>query len=159
MANMLGLRNNDLAQLFSTELPMLFRDMLGTLEPNGSSEERSVMTARNAWNGFGAFDLRENESTYVLSADLPGVQESDLTLQVTDGVLTISGKREQERVEKTETLHLCERSSGSFTRSFRLGRQIDASNIKAELAAGVLTVTLPKAVDAAARQIPVCVKR
>lgn len=91
-----------------------------------------------------SFDVRETADAFVLTADMPGVNEKDLDIQLTNNRLTISGKRESEREEKGETYYRAERSWGSFARSFTLPTEIDANKVTAELKSGVLTVQLPR---------------
>lgn len=80
----------------------------------------------------------------MLSADLPGVREGDIDVQVHEGVLLLSGKRERETSEDGDGRLYRERRHGSFHRSFRLGDNIDAEKIEASCDNGVLTVSLPK---------------
>jgi len=102
-----------------------------------------------------AVDVVEEEHRYVLSADLPGYEEKDIDVRVLDGVLVLSGKREQSRVAKGGTMAFAERRYGSFCRQFTLGSSVDESKIEATYKNGVLTVALPKREEAKPRQIPV----
>lgn len=102
-----------------------------------------------------AVDIEEQQDAFVLRADLPGVSEKDVTLTVHDGVLLISGKREQAKKEEKNGSLVCERRYGTFQRQFQLGRGVDATRIEASCKNGVLTVVLPKAESAKPRQIPV----
>src|SRR5262245_43358340 len=77
-------------------------------------------------------------------ADVPGVKESDLDVTLTGNRLTISGKREAERKEQTETYYAYERSYGDFTRAFTLPDGIDTNSVVADLKDGVLTVSVRK---------------
>lgn len=100
-------------------------------------------------------DIEESEEAFLISAEIPGVEEKNIELTVEDGVLTISGHREEEKEEKKEGAILRERCYGSFQRSFRLGRGVDAEKIEASYKNGVLSVKLPKAEAVKPRQIPV----
>ena len=102
-----------------------------------------------------AVDIDENENQIILQADLPGVAEKDIEVKVHDGVLLLSGVRQEEKEENEKGFLYRERSSGSFHRQFRLGPQVDANGIEASFNNGVLTVTLPKKAEAQPRQIPV----
>ena len=111
-------------------------------------------------NGEGAsltpnVDIEEKEDAFFISADLPGVEEKDIELTVKEGVLTISGHREESKEEEKEGSILRERCYGTFHRSFRLGRGVDAEKIEASYKNGVLAVKLPKAEAVKPRQIPV----
>jgi HSP20 family protein len=100
-------------------------------------------------------DIVEAADGIVLRADLPGVRESDLSIRVEDGVLTIEGERKSERRDDKASVHRIERSYGKFTRSFSLPKSIDAAAIEASLADGVLTLRLPKRTEVAPRKIAI----
>jgi HSP20 family protein len=102
-----------------------------------------------------AFDIKETKDSFVFKADVAGVKESDLEVNSTGNRLTINGKRESEKEEKGDTYYACERSYGSFTRSFTLPDQADLEHVKAELKNGELTIVVPKAAAAVAKRIPV----
>lgn len=91
-----------------------------------------------------ATDLVETDSHYVLRADLPGVSEDDINVELNDNVLTISGERKSEREERKGGYYRVERSSGSFRRSVRLPDGVDADAIEATFDRGVLEVSVPK---------------
>ena len=102
-----------------------------------------------------AFEVKETKEAFVFKADLPGIQEKDLEVKLTQNRLSISGKREQEKSEKGETFYTYERSYGSFARAFTLPEGVDGENIKAELKEGVLTLTLPKRPELQPKKIAV----
>ena len=115
---------------------------------------------RPVWSGelaaySPAFDIKETKESFVFKADVAGVKEQDLEVTATGNRLTISGKRETEKEEKEDTYYACERSYGTFTRTFTLPEQADTAHIKAELKQGELTVVVPKTAAAVARRIPV----
>jgi HSP20 family protein len=102
------------------------------------------------------FEVKETKEGFVFKADVPGIQEKDLEINMTGNRLTISGKREAETEEKTDTYYACERSYGSFTRSFTLPEGTDGDNrSRAELKEGVLTLVLPKKPELQPRRIEV----
>ena len=90
------------------------------------------------------FEVKETKNTYVFKADLPGIDEKDLEISLTGNRLTVSGKREAENKEEGDTFYACERSYGSFSRSFTLPEGADADHAEAELRNGVLTLSMPK---------------
>lgn len=102
-----------------------------------------------------AVDIDETDEAIILRADLPGVDEKDIEITVHQGVLILSGKREDEHDEKSGNGVYRERRHGSFFRKFRLGSKVDADAIVAAYNNGVLTVTLPKKEEAKPKQIPV----
>jgi HSP20 family protein len=89
-------------------------------------------------------DIVENEKEIVLRADLPGVDEKDIDVQVEDGTLTLKAERKFEKESKDGDYHRVERAYGSFHRSFSLPENVDADNVAATYKKGVLAVTLPK---------------
>jgi len=91
-----------------------------------------------------AMDLVEQGEEYVLRADLPGVGEDDVSVELEDNVLTISGERKSEHEEQGDGFRRIERSSGSFSRSLTLPEGIDAEQIRARFEQGVLEVRVPK---------------
>ncbi len=91
-----------------------------------------------------AMDLVETEDNLVLRADLPGMSEKDLTIEIKDGVLTISGERRAEHEEKGEGFHRVERSFGSFSRALSLPEGVNANQVAADFRDGVLEVRIPK---------------
>lgn len=101
------------------------------------------------------FDVKETKEAFVFKADLPGVETKDVEVSTTDNRLTISGKRTEEKEEKSETTYRCERSFGSFTRAFTLPAGGDLERAAAELKNGVLTVTVPKKPEAKTKQVSV----
>ena len=102
-----------------------------------------------------AFEIKENKEAYTFKADVPGVKLEDIEVTSTGNRLRISGKREAERVEKTDTYYACERSYGSFARAFTLPDGVDTDHIKAAVDNGVLTIAVPKKPEAQARKIVV----
>ena len=89
-------------------------------------------------------DLVETETHYVLKADLPGVAEDDVSIELDDNVLTVSGERKVEQEETREGYHRVERSFGRFRRSLRLPDGVDADAIAATFDKGVLEIRIPK---------------
>ena len=89
-------------------------------------------------------DVTETEKEYEVKAELPGMEEKDVEVTLTDGVLTIRGEKKIDHEEKGKGFHMVERSYGSFSRSLELPAGIDPETIKATLEKGVLTVSIPK---------------
>jgi HSP20 family protein len=105
-----------------------------------------------------AVEISEDDTAWRLTAELPGLSETDVEVVVTDDVLTLRGEKKQEREESGKNFHISERSYGSFARSFALPDGVDREGIGAEFAKGVLTVTLPKQADAKAAEKVIPVK-
>lgn len=102
-----------------------------------------------------AFEIKETRDGYSFKADLPGVAEKDLEINRTGQRLTIAGKRESEHEDRGETYYTCERTYGSFTRTFTLPDGIDGEHIRAELKDGVLDVMVPKLPEAKPQKIAI----
>lgn len=99
-------------------------------------------------------DVKETPEAYIFKADLPGMKEKDVEVHLTGNRLTIHGKREEEKREEKDTYFACERSWGSFTRTFSLPQGTFADTARADLKDGVLTVTVPKKPEVQPKKIP-----
>ena len=104
-----------------------------------------------------AMDLIEEDDRYVLRADLPGVREDEVHVELEDNVLTISGERKSEHEERKEGLYRLERASGSFSRSLTLPEGIDPDSIQARFDKGVLEVRVPKREQRKPRRVAISV--
>ena len=91
-----------------------------------------------------AMDVVETDDHFVLRADLPGMTESDVNIELEDNVLTISGERKAEHEQRNEGYYRVERASGSFSRSLTLPEGVDTDAIQAKFESGVLEVRIPK---------------
>lgn len=100
-------------------------------------------------------DIIDNEDSYELKAELPGLKKKDITISVEDGVLKLSGDKKTEDEKKEKNYHLRESYYGKFERSFRLPRDVEHDKIKAEFNDGVLDVHIPKSEKAKPKQISV----
>ena len=105
-----------------------------------------------------AVDIYDRGNEVVIHAEIPGMKKEDIDVRVENNVLTVRGKKERSEEVKEEGYFRTERSYGSFSRSFSLPSTVDASKISAEYKEGVLTLNVPKAEEAKARQIDVKVK-
>ena len=102
-------------------------------------------------------DVRETEAELVVEAELPGMDEKDVSVTLNNGVLTLKGEKKSEHEEKKDDYHLMERSYGSFQRSFQVADTIDADKVKATFEKGVLKVTMAKRPEAvkSEKRIPI----
>jgi HSP20 family protein len=101
-----------------------------------------------------AFEVRECRDEYLFRADLPGVNEDDIEVNVTGNRLTVSGKREAEQRHENERFYAYEVQYGTFSRSFTLPEGVEINQVKADLRNGVLTLHVPKKAEAQPRRIP-----
>ncbi len=97
-------------------------------------------------------DVHENDKSFTIEVELPGVEEKDVTLSVNNGYLTVKGEKKTEREVNKDNYHLAERSFGSFERSLRLPESLDDSKIEANFTKGILKITAPKRADAKAER-------
>ena len=118
----------------------LYRDMDNLVQHLFGDESRQV--ARETFAP--TLNVAETELQYELTADLPGIKAEDVSVEVHEGQVTISGKRESEKEETGKTFHRVERQYGEFRRSVALPMPVDEQKITASYKDGVLTVVLPK---------------
>ena len=104
-----------------------------------------------------AMDLVEAEDHFVLKADLPGIAESDVNIELESNVLTISGERKTEHEAKKDGYYRLERSTGTFSRTLTLPEGIDSSAVTASFDNGVLEVRIPKPAEAKPRRVQISV--
>ena len=100
-------------------------------------------------------DVNETDKQIEITAELPGLEEKDVQINVADNLLTIRGEKKAEKEEKDKNYRLVERSYGSFERTLELPDGVDPDAIKASIAKGVLTVTVPKPAPAQSKKIEV----
>jgi len=100
-------------------------------------------------------DIYEDEHKIVLKLEVPGMQESDLDIQLENNVLTVRGERKFEKEEKEENFHRIERRYGSFYRSFTVPNTVNPESVRASYDAGVLKLELEKRAEAKPKQIRV----
>lgn len=132
----------EMNRLFST----FFDSPAGAGGGNGSAATRRWIPA---------MDLVETGEHFVLRADLPGVAETGVNIEVENNVLTISGERRAETEDKHEGYYRLERSMGAFSRSLTLPEGIDAEAVCATFADGVLEVRIPKPVQPQPRKVQI----
>lgn len=128
---------------------MTVPDVFGSGEIFGKANETAIAPR---------VDVAEDDNAYEITAEMPGVEEKDIEVSVRDDRLTLRGEKKSEKEEKKKDYHMTERNYGSFERSFRLPGNVDADNIKATFAKGVLTLTLPKTAAAKAKERKIAIK-
>lgn len=105
--------------------------------------------------GFPTVDVVEEKDRVLVKADLPGMKEEDIHVEVEDGELTLRGERKKETETKEGKVHRIERTYGAFLRSFTLPANVDRAKVAASYKNGVLEVTLPKREGAKPQEIKV----
>lgn len=123
----------------------------------GFAFDDSMPTPASAGAWLPAVNVEETAEELVLTAELPGLTDDDIEIELENSVLTIRGEKAAEREEGDESkkYHVWERSYGSFQRSFTLPRTIAADKIEADFENGVLHVRMPKAPEAKGRRIAI----
>ena len=101
-----------------------------------------------SWAGVPAVDIAEKDDGYEITAELPGMDEKNIEVRVSNGTLVVKGEKKEEKEEKKKDYYLSERHYGSFERRFPVPDAVDAEKIAASFKKGVLTVTLPKKAEA-----------
>jgi len=91
-----------------------------------------------------AVDIQESEKEFILSADMPGLNKKEVSIDIHDGVITIKGERIKEDKRSFDDYRIHERQFGSFNRSFRLPDNVNEDKISAKFTNGELLITLPK---------------
>ncbi|MFO1111036.1 MAG: Hsp20/alpha crystallin family protein [Bradyrhizobium sp.] len=100
-------------------------------------------------------DVSETDKVIEVEAELPGLETKDVQINLADNVLTIRGEKKSEREEKNKDYHLVERSFGSFSRSVQLPQGVKPEDVSAEIAKGVLKVTVKKPAPAQSKPIEI----
>lgn len=133
----------------------MMRDMLGWDPFQGMAPRLWTGAEGQGMTYVPSFDVKETSDAYVFKVDLPGFREQDLDLNVSENRLTVSGKREEEKVEDTDTFYCRERSHGSFMRTFTLPEGIDSNRIQADLKEGILSIHVPKSAGSKPKRISI----
>lgn len=121
---------------------------------NGDETEREYESA--VWSPLS--DIYEDQDSYILTMDLPGIKKEGVKISYVDGQLNISGERKQEKENRDGTYHRVERNYGKYFRTFTLPKKIKEDKINAEFTDGQLTITVPKAEEAKPKEIDIKVK-
>ncbi len=104
---------------------------------------------------FPSLDVAETKNDIVVKVELPGMDQKDINISLSDGHLIIKGEKKQEKEEKEENYHFIERSYGTFTRSVQLPKEVKHDKISASYKNGVLKVVLPKSEEAKKKEVKV----
>ena len=137
-------------QSIQSEMNRLFNTFF---EPSAGGNGSGAVLRR--WSP--AMDLVETDDHFVLRADLPGVAEGDVKIELEDNVLTVSGERKAAHKETKEGYYRVERAYGSFSRTLTLPEGVDADSISANFDRGVLEVKIPKPEQRKPRKVEISV--
>ena len=133
----------------------LFDDMDKMVKTVFNNSQYSPMISED-W--VPAVDIKEDDTSFILSADIPGLKKSDIDLFVDNNILKISGTRDYNNENDNSEYHYQERTYGSFHRSFKLPISVVEENISATFRNGILTVVLPKNEEAQPKQRTIKIK-
>ena len=122
-------------------------------EPYWLTSRMDDDTGMGMWNP--AVDLYEKGDHFVIKAELPGVDKKDISIDLKDRVLTLSGERSYENEVKEENYYRKERSYGKFQRAFTLPSDVDSDKIKAEFNDGLLQIEVPKPEEQKPKQVTI----
>jgi HSP20 family protein len=136
-----------------SEMNRLFSTLFDS--PTPSNGVRQGRTSIRRW--IPAMDLVETGDHFVLRADLPGIAEGDVNIELEDNVLTVSGERKAEHEERKEGYYRVERASGRFSRSLTLPEGVNAEGIEANFDNGVLEIRVPKPEEHKPRKVAITV--
>ena len=99
---------------------------------------------RSKTNWSPAVDVKESDNSFTLTADIPGLTKKEVKVNITDGILSISGERKFEDEKESGNYHYRERRYGSFSRTFNLPETVNDEDISASFKNGILSIELPK---------------
>ena len=150
----LGMLRDDIDRAFDR----LFHDWprFGSMRPSDLFGNGDLLTRTGAVAP--RVDVCEDDDSYEITAEMPGVDEKDVEITLRENRLTLRGEKKTEREEKEKDYHMSERSYGSFERSFTLPRNIDAEKIEAKFDKGILKLTLPKTPEAKSKERKIQIK-
>ncbi|KAL2317171.1 hypothetical protein Fmac_031047 [Flemingia macrophylla] len=135
--SLFGGRRSNVFDPFSLDVFDPFEGFLVNAPSSAGGESTAIANTRVDW--------KETPEAHVFKVDLPGLKKEEVKVEVEDGsVLQISGERSREKEEKDDKWHRVERSTGKFTRRFRLPDNAKMDQVRASMENGVLTVTVPK---------------
>ena len=125
----------------------------------GPGEIEPLWRSDTSWGSAPFVDVVDKENGYEVTAELPGMDPSNINVKFSTGTLTIKGEKKEEKEEKGKDYVLSERRWGSFQRSFRVPSSIDEEKIEATFSNGVLTIILPKSAEAQKAETIIDIKR
>ena len=128
------------------------RDMENLMERFFSPEEEGWVPALEFTPRV---NLAETEKFYEVTMDLPGISPKELTVEIREGALMVSGERKEEKEEKGKTFHRVERHYGEFSRVIPLELPVDHEKVEAKYHEGVLHITVAKMPEAETKKIEV----
>ena len=136
----------NLKSLMQCEIDRLFEDFSRGFPTTAGNGATALMPS---------MDVTETDKEIEITAELPGLEEKDVQINIADNILTIRGEKKAEKEQKDKNYRLVERSYGSFERTLELPEGVNADAIKASISKGLLKVTVPKPAPTQAKKIEV----
>jgi HSP20 family protein len=143
-------RNRDVARRDWNPFDSLQREIDRVFDEFGKG-----FPAFGAGNLTPTVDVSESDKEIEITAELPGLEDKDVQVNIADNVLTIRGEKKAEKEDKNKNYHVVERSYGSFVRTLALPDGVDPGSIKATLSKGVLKVTVPKPAPSQVKKVEI----
>lgn len=143
-------REDDPFRFLQRDMNRLFDDFFADFPLARNVAGASAFTPR--------VNVSETDREVTVSAELPGMDEKDIAVEMSDSAVTISGERKEEKEEKNKNWHWKEQSYGSFSRTIPLPDGIDGAKAKAQFKKGLLTVAIPKREDKQARRKTIAIE-
>jgi HSP20 family protein len=137
----------DIDRLFDDFHPLSWRSLRGDTTSAGTRRQLAP-----------AVDVVDRDKAYEITAELPGMDEKNIEVTVSSGMLTLKGEKTEEKEEKGKDYYRSERSYGSFQRSFPIPDAVDVNKIEASFAKGLLTIKLPKSAEAQTKAKKIAIK-
>ncbi len=130
----------------SEQMERMFEDLVGM------TSLPTRMRTREAGMPLPDVDVSETKEALEVDVDLPGMQERDIDITLSNGVLTVRGERKEERENQGRNYYRCERSHGVFSRRIMLPYNVDEEKVEARFDRGVLHITMPKSQEVKSRE-------
>ena len=147
-------RPRDIFSVMRSEMDRMFERF-----EHGFPRFPNLFRAENGTVVVPELDVRDNTTSITIEAELPGVEEKDVSVTLVNGVLTIKGEKKHNKEEKTENYYLAERSYGAFERSLPLPDSVDEAKVEAKFDKGVLKITAMKKPEAVKAQRKIEIKK
>ncbi|MCL5411012.1 MAG: Hsp20 family protein [Patescibacteria group bacterium] len=135
-----------------------FREMVSLRDAMDRLFEDSVITPKGV-TAMPKIDIKDKKDSIVVKAEIPGMAEEEVDVEISDGVMTISGEKKEEKEKEEEGYYYKESHSGSFSRSFTLPADVVAEKAEADMKDGVLSITIPKVETKKATKVKVAAKK
>ncbi|WP_429925684.1 Hsp20/alpha crystallin family protein (plasmid) [Agrobacterium vitis] len=132
-----------------TEIDRLFDDFVpSSWRPLERSLFNRAVPSLKGWSIAPAVDVVEKDDAFEVTVEVPGLDEKNIEVKLSNGFLTIRGEKQEEKEDKQKEYHVSERRYGSFQRTFQLPEGVDADKVEAAFEKGILKVKLPKSAEA-----------